>query len=94
MDYTDIYSSPLGHITLAGQGDHLIGLWFEGQKHFGSALTPGCRQGRPPVLAAARAGWTATFRERTPVPRLLWRLRAPLFSGRCGAFSFRFPVGR
>ena len=68
MDYTDIYSSPLGHITLASRGDHLIGLWFEGQKHFGSALTPGCRQGRPPVLAAARAWLDRYFQGEDPGP--------------------------
>ena len=38
MDYTWHYDSPLGGITLAGNGDALIGLWFDGQKHFGSTL--------------------------------------------------------
>ena len=38
MDYTHAYLSPLGIITLASDGEALIGLWFEGQKHFGAGL--------------------------------------------------------
>ena len=39
MDYTSRYMSPLGYITLASDGEALIGLWFEGQKHFALTLT-------------------------------------------------------
>ena len=38
MIYTAKYASPLGAITLACDGEVLIGLWFDGQKHFGSIL--------------------------------------------------------
>lgn len=41
MDYTYRYISPLGGITLASGGDALTGLWFDGQKYFGSTLNPG-----------------------------------------------------
>lgn len=34
MYYSTTYPSPLGIITLASDGDHLVGLWLEGQKHF------------------------------------------------------------
>jgi len=33
MDYTTTYLSPIGALTLASDGDALIGLWFCGQKH-------------------------------------------------------------
>jgi methylated-DNA-[protein]-cysteine S-methyltransferase len=39
MDYTSRYLSPLGYITMASDGESLIGLWFEGQKYFASTLT-------------------------------------------------------
>ena len=39
MDYTHAYLSPLGNITLASDGEALIGLWFEGQKYFGAGLS-------------------------------------------------------
>ena len=38
MVYTFEYYSPLGPITLACDGEAVIGLWFNGQKHFGSIL--------------------------------------------------------
>lgn len=38
MDYTQHYDSPLGDITLASDGEGLVGLWFDGQKHFAEAL--------------------------------------------------------
>ena len=38
MNYISHYNSPLGKITLESHDDALIGLWFDGQKHFGSTL--------------------------------------------------------
>ena len=38
MEYTQRYMSPLGGVTLACDGERLTGLWFDGQKHFGSTL--------------------------------------------------------
>ena len=38
MDYTWHYNSPLGGITLASDGEALIGLWFDGQHRFGKGL--------------------------------------------------------
>ena len=38
MEYISHYYSPLGGITLASDGKSLTGLWFDGQKHFGSTL--------------------------------------------------------
>ena len=38
MDYTAHYQSPLGGITLASNGTALVGLWFDGQKHFAETL--------------------------------------------------------
>lgn len=38
MIYSTKYSSPTGELTLAASGQALIGLWTEGQKHFGKAI--------------------------------------------------------
>ena len=38
MHYTQKYNSPLGKITLASDGEKLIGLWFDGQKYFADIL--------------------------------------------------------
>ena len=38
MYYSTIYSSPIGKITLASDGEKMIGLWNEGQKYHGDAI--------------------------------------------------------
>ena len=38
MDYTNHYNSPIGGITLAADGENLVGLWFDEQKFFADAL--------------------------------------------------------
>ena len=50
MDYTYSYLSPLGGITLASDGNILTGLWFDGQKYFGSTLPAVHREQALPVF--------------------------------------------
>ncbi len=38
MEYIHHYDSPFGGITLASNGEELIGLWFDGQKYFADIL--------------------------------------------------------
>ncbi len=38
MDYIYHYDSPLGGITMASDGEALIGLWFDGQQFYASTL--------------------------------------------------------
>ena len=38
MYYTTNYVSPVGPLTLACDGDHLSGLWMDGQKYFGGTI--------------------------------------------------------
>lgn len=38
MDHTAHYDSPIGDITLASDGRALTGLWFDGQRYFGSTM--------------------------------------------------------
>ena len=38
MEYIHRYESPLGTITMASDGEALIGLWFNGQKYFADCL--------------------------------------------------------
>ena len=39
MDYMHNYMSPLGEISVASDGESLIGLWFNSQKYFGSTIS-------------------------------------------------------
>ncbi|MBR4392055.1 MAG: methylated-DNA--[Bacteroidales bacterium] len=38
MDFISHYDSPLGGMTMASDSIHLVGLWFDGQKHFADTL--------------------------------------------------------
>ena len=38
MHYLSHYESPLGAMTMAGDGEHLTGLWFDGQKYDRSTI--------------------------------------------------------
>ena len=53
MNYTHPYPSPLGNITLASNGEQLTGLWFDGQKYFGSTLTYESTQKNLPIFDQA-----------------------------------------
>lgn len=61
---TKTYRSPLGEITLAADARGLTGLWFAGQRHFGSTLD---EDGVPSGLGSATAvldytwGWLDAY---------------------------------
>ncbi len=54
MDCTLRYASPLGTILLASDGAALVGLWFEGQRHFARGLDSACKK-REPGQSAVQA---------------------------------------
>lgn len=44
MKYVSRYHSPLGMLTMASDGEHLTGLWIEGQKYYAAALKGECKE--------------------------------------------------
>ena len=66
MIYTAKYDSPLGGITLACDDSALIGLWFDGQKHFGSTLPKQVEAAEHPLFAEARRWLDVYFSGREP----------------------------
>lgn len=75
MDYTHHYDSPLGGITLAGDGEALTGLWFDGQKHFAETLDPEHREKDLPVFTEAERWLDCYFGGKDPgfIPKLTLR---------------------
>lgn len=45
MEYVDHYLSPLGPITMASDGDSIIGLWFDGQRYDRLTIGSQCVEG-------------------------------------------------
>ena len=74
MTYRASYLSPLGAITLASDGKALTGLWFDGQKYFGSTLPVETKQGDCPVFAQAKRWLDSYFAGEKPdfTPPLHW----------------------
>ena len=54
MVYTTEYASPLGSITLACDGEAIIGLWFNGQRYFGNILPEQTGKKEHPLFADAK----------------------------------------
>ena len=50
MTYIYHYDSPLGGITVSGNGSEITGLWFNGQKYFGTALAKEYEEKALPVF--------------------------------------------
>ena len=59
MYYSTTYSSPVGGITLAcdSDGGRLVGLWIEGQKYHGEAMTEVMEENGNIPLFHAAIGW-------------------------------------
>lgn len=66
MDFIHHYHSPLGGMTLASDGEALTGLWFDGQKYFGSTLSAGYGERSLPVFKQTDAWLDIYFGGRAP----------------------------
>lgn len=66
MVYMTEYTSPLGPITLACGEDAIIGLWFNGQRHFGNILPEQIEKKEHPLLADAKRWLDAYFSGEKP----------------------------
>ena len=66
MIYTTEYDSPLGTITLSCDGEAITGLWFNGQKYFGSILPRDTLRQEHSLFAGARRWLDIYFSGRDP----------------------------
>lgn len=64
--YTSEYISPLGSITLACDEEAIIGLWFNGQRHFGNILPEHTVKREYPLFDEARRWLDVYFSGREP----------------------------
>ena len=66
MIYTYRYASQLGIITLAGNGESLTGLWFDGQKHFPHKLISESIESELPIFKQTVKWLDIYFSGRNP----------------------------
>ena len=57
MVYKTYYESPIGSITLASDGENIIGLWMEGQKYYGDTVTEEMIEKNELVIFAKTKKW-------------------------------------
>ena len=74
MIYIEHYQSPLGGITIAGSGSEITGLWFDGQKYFGSTLSSEYEEKSLPVFTETKKWLDIYFSGKEPdfTPPLKW----------------------
>ena len=67
MLYRTDYESPLGRVTLASDGESIVGLWLEGQKYFGDTVNGEMhREDRLAIFAKTRDWLDRYFRGEKP----------------------------
>lgn len=97
--YVTTCPSPLGALTLASDGASITGLWMEGQKHFGAALTPAVQPGPLPVFDVAMS-WLARYfagdepgalpplaPQGTPYQQAVWRALLAIPRGQTASYG-------
>ncbi len=67
MYYSTTYPSPVGIITLASDGEKLVGLWLEGQKYHGGGVCEAMTEkDRLPVFTATKKWLDRYFAGKKP----------------------------
>lgn len=94
MDYTYHYDSPLGGVTLASDGEALIGLWFDGQKHFASTLGLEYEERLLPVFEETARWLDLYFLGREPNFTPPLHLRTTAFCRTVAEILLSIPYGR
>lgn len=64
--YTTRYASPLGALLLAADEAGLVGVWFEGQKHFGETLIGNIVPGKSHAICQAETWLDSYFSGKKP----------------------------
>ena len=93
MQYIQFYESPMGRITLAGNGTELTGLWFEGQKHYCSTLGREYEEKSLPPFSSTIRWLDQYFGGRDPgfVPEL--QLQGTVFRKKVWLELLKIPYG-
>lgn len=94
MMYCTEISSSLGAITAASDGVAITGVWFDGQKYFGSCLTPEtARRDNLPVFEELQCWLKEYFSGKTPLTLPPLRPAGTEFRQRVWAELLRIPLG-
>ncbi len=94
MQYISHYNSPLGEILLAADEIGITGLWFAGQKYYGSTLKEEYEERELPVLEQAKAWLDMYFAGREPDFTVPLHLVGTAFQKEVWEILCHIPYGR
>ncbi len=94
MRYRETFSSPLGSVILASDGDSLTGLWFEGQRYCPGGLEGERGEGDLPVFRQVRAWLERYFSGKDPGPLPPLRLEGTDFQKEVWTLLRAIPYGQ
>ena len=94
MDYTHHYDSPLGGITMSGDGSALTGLWFDGQKYFADTLSAEHTERHLPVFDEADRWLDVYFSGKAPDFTPALHMRTTAFRKAVWEILLTIPYGR
>lgn len=96
MIYTTKIPSPAGKITLASDGIHLIGLWFDGQQYFAHTIKEETKENPGLFIFTQTRDWLDRyFPADNPRSVNCPCARTEVyFAGRCGNFCVKSPTAR
>lgn len=93
MDYIMKYPSPVGELTIASDGENIVGLWLEGQKYFAVTLNGEVTEKELPVFDEARRWLDIYFSGREPQFMLPLAPRGSEFRRTVWAQLLKIPYG-
>ncbi len=94
MQYTNRYSSPLGSMMLASDGQALTGLWFEGQKYFAYHLGREHTERELPVFGQAKQWLGIYFSGKEPGFQVPLHFTGTAFQNEVWEILCGIPYGR
>lgn len=95
MDLLHTYQSPLGEITLASDGSHIVGLWFEEGRYFGESLSKETTVGETvPVFQEAKRWLDLYFSGKDPGITPPLKVRGSAFRKRICEIMAQIPYGK
>ena len=94
MDYTWHYQSPIGGITMASDGEAIIGLWFDGQQYVPDVLDQEHQERLLPVFEATCRWLGIYFSGKEPDFTPPLSLRTTRFRKRVWQILLSIPYGK
>ena len=94
MEYVSHYESPFGDITLASDGEALIGLWFDKQKYFADALDEKHEEKELQIFGQTKRWLDIYFSGKEPDFTPLLRMKTTLFRRAVWEIMLTIPYGK